>query len=334
MLSLTTVAAEPDHRCFLVGVDSSRNVYNATGADLWIPNVDGHWDGCRMLTSPGGNETTACTSGYVYDNTWYGTTRATEWDLVCDRRWMRSVAQSTYMLGVFFGAVFLGGLADRIGRKPVFCWSALLQLILGVAVAFMPEYYSFLVLRFAYGIVGSAGAYITGFVLTMETVGPSYRSICGIAFQAVFAGGFMLVAAWGALIKERQILQLVYGLHGLLFLGHWWLMDESPTWLWAKGRVREAVAIVQRGLHVNGSGIKLDAAVYEANNAARKLRQPDVDADQASPGIADLLRTPNLRNKTLNVCLNWFANSIVYYGLSLNTGQFGGNPFLILFLMA
>jgi len=43
--------------------------------------------------------------------------------------------------------------------------SAVLQLILGVGVAFISEYYSFLVIRFLYGIFGSAGAYITGFVL-------------------------------------------------------------------------------------------------------------------------------------------------------------------------
>lgn len=110
--------------------------------------------------------------------------------------------------GVFFGAVFLGGLADKVGRKLVYCWSAVLQLILGVGVAFIPEYYTFLVVRFLYGIFGSAGSYITGFVLTMETVGPSYRSVCGIAFQAVFAGGFMLVAAWGAVIKQRFWLQV------------------------------------------------------------------------------------------------------------------------------
>ena len=61
------------------------------------------------------------------------------------------------MLGVFTGAVYLGGLADKVGRKKVFCWSATLQLFFGVAVAFVPEYYSFLVIRYLYGIFGSAG---------------------------------------------------------------------------------------------------------------------------------------------------------------------------------
>lgn len=69
---------------------------------------------------------------------------------------------------------------------------------------------------------------VLGFVLTMELVGPSYRSMCGVAFQAAFAGGIMLVAGWGALIKDRQILQIVYGAHAFLLIGHFWLMDESP----------------------------------------------------------------------------------------------------------
>jgi MFS family permease len=54
---------------------------------------------------------------------------------------------------------------DRYGRKIILYVSAVLQLALGVGVAFVSEYYSFLVIRFLYGIFGSAGAYITGFVL-------------------------------------------------------------------------------------------------------------------------------------------------------------------------
>lgn len=130
-----------------------------------------------------------------------------------------------FMLGVFTGAVVLGGLADKVGRKKVFCWSAALQLVLGVGVAFTPNYISFLIVRYVYGIFGSAGSYITGFVLTMELVGPSYRTVCGITFQAVFACGIMLVAGWGALIQDRMILQVVYGLHGALLIAHWYSMD-------------------------------------------------------------------------------------------------------------
>lgn len=301
--------------------------FNTSTLSKYIPRLPaGGMDSCSLFN--GTNETFTRCNNWVYDTTYYQSSRAIEWDFVCDRRWMGAVAQSAYMGGVLLGAISLGNAADKYGRKKIFYISAVLQLILGVAVAFTNEYYSFLLLRFLYGIFGSAGSYITGFVLTMELVGPSKRSVCGIAFQAAFAFGIMLVAGWGALIKDRQILQVIYGLHSLLLIGHWWLMDESPRWLWANGKIRESVSIIQKALKMNGSTIKLDEADIVSKGQAKKRR-----AEEESAELFDLFKTPNLRKKTLNVCLCWFANSLVYYGLSLNTGTLKGNPFLILFCM-
>jgi hypothetical protein len=138
----------------------------------------------------------------------------------------------------------------------------------------------------------------------------------------------MLVAGWGALIKDRQLLQVVYGLHSLVLIGHFWLMDESPRWLWANGRARESVEIVKKALKMNGSPIDLETAEFVSKGTAESRTKTEDSA-----GILDLFKTPNLRMKTLNVCLNWFANSLVYYGLSLSTGKLSGDPFLILFVM-
>ena len=70
----------------------------------------------------------------------------------------------------------------RVGRKKVFYVSAVLQLILGVAVAFIPEFYTFIVVRYLYGIVGSAGSYITGFVLGEYNIGKSFIKLRGLNF--------------------------------------------------------------------------------------------------------------------------------------------------------
>lgn len=329
MMSLVTVAAVPDFRCEIpdYDVNKTHTHLNETLLSRYFPIMDsGYHDKCSLINSTT-NLTYKCNS-FVFDTTYYGNTRATEWQLVCDRRWLGAIAQSAYMLGVFTGAVVLGKMADKYGRKPIFCWSAVLQLIIGVAVAFTPEFVSFFILRYFYGIFGSAGSYIPGFVLTMELVGPSKRSICGVAFQASFATGIMLVAGWGALIKDRQVLQIVYGCHALLLIGHIWLMDESPRWLWSNGRIRQSVEIVKKALKMNGSSVNLDTAEFVSKGMAEERTNDE------SGSIGDLFRTPNLRKRTLNVMFCWFANSLVYYGLSLGTNSLEGNPFMNMFVMA
>ncbi|KAG7299039.1 hypothetical protein JYU34_017514 [Plutella xylostella] len=313
----------------------------------WVENVDtdnttAPWNSSLILSAipltPTGdlhncliyrnNESVSC-DRWVYDTTYRTSSRAIEWDLVCDQRWRGSLAQTAYMLGVFTGAVVLGGLADKMGRKIIFCWSAVLQLLFGILVAYIPEYWTLLAFQFLYGIFGSAGSYITGFVLTMELVGPSKRTICGVMFQATFAAGIMLVAAWGALIDNRQLLQTIYGLHGLLLIPHIWIMDESPRWLWAQGRVKESIDIVEKALKCNRSDERLDRAQLVSRGKAESSK----GAEAPSASVMDLFKTPNLRNKTLNICLCFFANSIVYYGLSLSTGKLEGNPYFILAIM-
>lgn len=316
MMTLMTVAAVPEAQCEITAGELARYGNSSVGFHVL--------DKCHFVDPS--NETRAC-SAWSYDTTYFQSSRAIEWNFICSQRWMGALAQSAYMFGVFVGAVTLGSMADKYGRKIIFYVSSVAQLILGVSVALVPEYYTFLVVRFLYGIFGSAGAYITGFVLTMELVGASKRTVCGLMFQLAFAVGFMLVAAWGAVVKDRMWLQIIYGLHSAALLGHWWLMDESPRWLWAQGRIGEALNIVQKALKMNGSSVQLDVQKYTSKGKVKEINDED-----GSHSALDLLKTPNLRAKTLNVCLNWFANSIVYYGLSLNTGNLVGNPFLMMFL--
>ena len=47
----------------------------------------------------------------------------------------------------------------------------------------------------------------------------------------------------------------------------------------------------------------------------------DNDAGRGMLGIVDLFKTPNLRKKTLIIYYMWFATSLVYYGLTLNSNK-------------
>lgn len=329
MLSLTTVAATPDHRCFIDEIDSNSTklAWNSSIFLSSIPSKNGVLDACSMY---GVNKSIVPCESYVYDKTYYLSSRTMEWNFVCDQRWRISIAQTIYMFGVFAGSSILGNMADKYGRKPIFCMSGLFQLIFGILVALVPWYVPFLTLQFFYGMFGSAGGYTSGFVLTMELVGSSKRTACGVAFQAMFSLGICLVGIWAAFIKDRFWLQIIYALHSLVLIAHWWLMDESPRWLWQRGKREEAAKIVAKGVKMNGTGIPLDQTYYLTKAKMNESEKTEAK-DEAS--ISDLFRTPNLRIKTLNVCFCYFANSIAYYGLSLNAGKLYGNPFIILFVM-
>lgn len=337
MLSLVIVAATPPHRCLtpadtlLNGSTTRVEVWNSSDVRKFIPYKSEYkFDNCHILRD--GNLTT-CDS-WVFDDEYHVSSRSIEWEMVCDNRWMEATGKSVYMAGLLIGAVLLGNQADRFGRKPVFFAAAVLQLVVGVLVAFVPEFYSFLALRFLYG-VGTVGTLSSSFVLIMEMVGPSYRTGCGMAFQSSFSIGIVLVSLWGYLLPDRQLLQAVYGLHSLLLIPHWWLVDESARWLWSQGRTRDAVRVVARASRFNyGDKYKSDIANFLRKDSATADATGDkVDDDEVAPpqvGIKDLFKTPNMCRRMFNVSLNWFANSLVYYGLSLNTGSLVGNPFLVL----
>ena len=83
MLSLVTVAAVPEHRCFIDGYDNSSISYvpwNSTEILAAIPLKEtGELDSCHMY---GANQTIVPCESYVYDRTYYETSRTIDWNFV------------------------------------------------------------------------------------------------------------------------------------------------------------------------------------------------------------------------------------------------------------
>lgn len=84
------------------------------------------------------------------------------------------------------------------------------------------------------------------------------------------------------------------------------LIDESPRWLWSQGRISEAVDIVDRAVKLNG-GEPIDKAHYVSRGKSTLA-----SAEEQSYSVLDMFRTPKLRMKSLNVCLNWFVIYLIY----------------------
>ncbi|KAH8382651.1 hypothetical protein KR009_004637 [Drosophila setifemur] len=269
------------------------------------------------------NETRSC-SKYVYDRSKYLNSAVTEWDMVCNRSLLSASSDSLFMLGVLLGSFVFGQMSDKLGRKPTFFASLVLQLIFGVLAAVAPEYFSYTISRMIVGATTS-GVFLVAYVIALEMVGSSYRLFAGVAMQMFFSVGFMLTAGFAYFIHDWRWLQIALTLPGLLFICYYWIIPESARWLLLKGRKEEAFVIIEKAAKENR--VEIPNEIYEqlVDEVAEKKKQDALTASQPAATVFDLLRYPNLRKKTLLLFFDWFVNSGVYYGLSWNTNNLGGN---------
>ena len=74
---------------------------------------------------------TACTAWEYETDDNVGNTWTSQWDLVCDKEYLKNVAEMFFLLGVASGGIISGYLSDKFGRKKMLFISAVLQTIFG-----------------------------------------------------------------------------------------------------------------------------------------------------------------------------------------------------------
>lgn len=99
------------------------------------------------------------------------------------------------------------------------------------------------------------------------------------------------------------------------------IIPESPRWLLAMGKEKQARKILAAGAKQNNR--KLDGE-FEKTMESR----PEPSVDESKGNLFDLFRTSNLRKKTLAVFFNWMVCGLCFYGLAQYMGEIGGNIFI------
>ena len=84
---------------------------------------------------------------WEYDDSFYGRTLVTEFDLVCDRSWLISFTKSMYMVGVLV-AVGFSQVADKYGRWPVVFGGLVVEIFAGFMSAMAPTMGIYIASRF------------------------------------------------------------------------------------------------------------------------------------------------------------------------------------------
>jgi putative MFS transporter len=211
-------------------------------------------------------------------------------------------------LGMFLGALVLGMMADRLGRRRAFLLNLAIYSTFTLLGAFSTSATMLIVTRFVAGIgIGAELPLVDAYL--SELLPPQHR---GRYTALAYTVGFVGVPAVGFLAR-LLVPRQPFGIDGwrLIFVAGsaggaiiWWLrrqLPESPRWLESRGRIAEADAIVAR---LEGDDVP-----------AGDHHRPPSDKPATADGRAlSLLFSPQYAGRTVVLWVFQIFQSVGYYG--------------------
>ncbi|KAK3098694.1 hypothetical protein FSP39_022115 [Pinctada imbricata] len=348
------------------------NIYNTTSLDTDVSYEIGQCNVKVMMNATNTtSESTLGCNGYSYafpkDRSY-----VTEWDLVCDRSALGEFTQTLLMIGQAVGATVCTSLSDRFGRKTLNLSSHLCLFVVGIAMAFSPNYTVFAVLRFFMGLF-QQGMAMSITVITLEIIPMEKRFLVEIFGLLIWTSGVAMITPFGYFLRHYswRYTQLALTLVSSYSLIQYWIQEESIRWLLINNKLKEAERIVRKAARWNN--VKYDDVIKEVEKmrAEKILMENNVGNDgsqeesfiqnnsnndsQSKPfheqdsmnkngtgkigyevehlNATHIFREKRILINSLILWFTWITNSLTYFALTLTSTSLAGNRFLNYLLM-
>ncbi|MCL6002755.1 MAG: MFS transporter [Thermoplasmatales archaeon] len=222
--------------------------------------------------------------------------------------------QSSALIGMFFGALFLGRFADRVGRRTLYVIDLIFFVFFGFLTALATNINELIVFRLLLGIgIGAdypiSSTYVAEFSpkqqrgrLVTRTfmfwgIGSLIAAVVGFTvgrFEYVNLFG-MQVATWRIMLASGVVPAIA-----VLFLRH--TMPESPRWLLANSKVKQANEIIEQIRDKYGLDYSKDLASVEPERRGK---------------VSELFNSA-YRKRTMFAWIPWFFMDIGVYGVGIS----------------
>ncbi|KAG7162834.1 Carcinine transporter-like 5 [Homarus americanus] len=183
-------------------------------------------------------------------------------------------------------------------------YSSIVIDVFGLITAFAPNFWAWLTCRFLVGLTVPA-IYQIPFIISLELVGPSYRSFVTVMTCLFYVGGMLLLAGVAYLVRNWVYLCLVTSLPFFVYVVYW---CQTPYLTFT-----------------------FSCASFDRMMAQQALSTSSAQKNSAT-GFFSMCYTPNMRLKAILITMVWFANETVYVGLSYYGPAMGDDEYLSFFL--
>ncbi|KAG2321820.1 hypothetical protein Bca52824_015033 [Brassica carinata] len=247
-------------------------------------------------------------------------TIVSEWDLICQHKFLVALPSTLFFIGSLFGSGVYGYLADSwLGRKKTLFLSCILTFVTALAISFAPNIWVYAFLRFANGFFRS-GIGSCCIVLATEVVGKKWRGQVGQYGFFFFTLGFLSLPLMGYL--ERKSWRNLYRIISVLPLGYALFLlpfaYESPRWLLVKGHNKEAMVVLKKLARLNGKQLPAELSLVD----------PIQGRDDQTSSSENFWKTKWAVKRIVMVMMAGFGSGFVYYGIQLNAENLNFNLYL------
>lgn len=210
------------------------------------------------------------------------------------------LTNSSAIIGMFVGALVLGRLADRIGRRRMYTINLIGFTVFAGLTALSQNVWQLIILRFLLGLwIGADYPISSSLTAEFSSRGDRGRLVVALSLMwnvgALFAyvAGIVLLPVGANAWRWMLLIGAVIAFVAMLFRT---TVPESPRWLASHGRPDEARAVV-----------------------ARLVGEDSLDELPPEPPKERWQRlfSRGLIGSTVFICVFWFAHGIAYYGIQL-----------------
>ncbi|KAK8776252.1 hypothetical protein V5799_030408 [Amblyomma americanum] len=211
--------------------------------DMAIPlEADGSYSKCHQYANPSvdnGTRTIPCIA-WEYEEEQAATSVVSQWDMVCDRQFLRAALAFLHVAGLILVGLAAGFVADVAGRRPVLLASAV-TLLASTIVLFLGRTYLVHAVALFFASGSAAAQFIVAGTLFFEVTTHENRPLHVVIACIVAVSGSELWFAVMRLVRmDWTLKQAVFLAPTFLSVAAFCVGVESPRWLIAKARFREA----------------------------------------------------------------------------------------------